>query len=233
MTPGTPTNGVNSVQKITVGSGTTGGTFRLKFGGETTGPVAWSGTNADLLANVQNALRGLPSIGVDGVTCTAGVGLTAGIGDVVLTFSGRKTAKLAVPAVTVASNSLTGNTHTLTAALLTSGVTADGRSFGLGAMCVSIAEKIIYVTTAAGPNVAWTKATAPPSAGEMISVSAGDRSTSISPPRLLYVFNLGEASHSVSFTGTGAPPLVVPIGFVKLVGLMGDDGYAVLTNVEL
>src|SRR5438046_2343862 len=70
VTNGPPTNGANSVQSLHLDSAITGGTFRLKFGVSVTSPIVWSPTDATLLGHVQLALRALPTIGINGVTCT-------------------------------------------------------------------------------------------------------------------------------------------------------------------
>jgi hypothetical protein len=56
---GAPGAGTNEVQTMTIDA--TGGTFKLAFGGFTTGDITWSATNNTLLANINNALQGKPS----------------------------------------------------------------------------------------------------------------------------------------------------------------------------
>jgi hypothetical protein len=61
-------NGTDEVQTVTVSGSPTGGTFTLTFNGETTAPIAYNAT----AAQVQSALRALDSIGQNGVTATGG-----------------------------------------------------------------------------------------------------------------------------------------------------------------
>src|SRR5262249_25550503 len=49
-------SGVNAVQTLTFGADITGGTFKLTFNGQQTGPITWSSTASTLVANIQAAL---------------------------------------------------------------------------------------------------------------------------------------------------------------------------------
>jgi len=58
----------NEVQTLTITGTPTGGTFKLTFGGQQTGTIAYNAT----ASTVQTALRALSTIGSTGVTCTGG-----------------------------------------------------------------------------------------------------------------------------------------------------------------
>ena len=55
--PGAPAAGTNEVQTLTIGGTPTSGDFRLGVRGYSTADIAWSATNATLLANI-NAMSG-------------------------------------------------------------------------------------------------------------------------------------------------------------------------------
>jgi autotransporter-associated beta strand protein len=57
-------------QTVTLGGTITGGTFRLTFNGQTTGPIASTATGAQLMT----ALQGLPTIGATGISNVTRVG---------------------------------------------------------------------------------------------------------------------------------------------------------------
>ena len=63
-----PTTGTNEVQSLAVTGSPAAGTFTLNFDGAVTPALPYSAT----ASAVQTALRGLPSIGPTGVTCTGG-----------------------------------------------------------------------------------------------------------------------------------------------------------------
>lgn len=54
-----PTNGVDEIQLLTGGGTISGGTFTITFGADTTDPIDWEATAAE----VQAALELLPGIG--------------------------------------------------------------------------------------------------------------------------------------------------------------------------
>jgi hypothetical protein len=142
---GTPSAGTTEVQTLTVGGTPTSGTFKLAFGGYTTAAITWSATNNTLVANVDAALEALPSIGTGGVTTAVGT-MTAGIGTLTLTFAGNL-AKLAVPTITVADNSLVGTDPTVEVAETTPGVTASLRGLPKGAIVVDTDTGAILANT--------------------------------------------------------------------------------------
>lgn len=152
----TPVNGTNEVQTLTFGAGITAGTFKLAFDGSTTATITWSATNATLLANIQAALDALSTLGTNGAVATAGT-LTAGIGTVILTYSGPQVARKNVPLATVASQSMTGGTITTPLAETTPGVMADGRQLPKGSLDVALDTGILYQSTGSPPNPTWVK----------------------------------------------------------------------------
>src|SRR6185436_2823579 len=119
LNAGAPTAGTNEVQTLTIGGTPTAGTFKLTFDGWTTAAITWSATNATLLAAINAALDALPNVGASGIVATAGT-LTAGIGTILLTFSGGSLPKRAVSLMT-ATNNLTGTSPTLAIAETTPG----------------------------------------------------------------------------------------------------------------
>lgn len=72
---------VNEVQALTVDA--TAGTFRLRFGSDSTPDLAYNIS----AANLQTALRALPSVGSGNVTVTGGPGDSGGTTPYVITFA--------------------------------------------------------------------------------------------------------------------------------------------------
>lgn len=153
---GAPGAGTNEVQTLTIGGTPTGGSFKLKFDGIISGAITWSATNATLLANINAALDAMANLGSSYVVATAG-SLTAGIGTVLLTFSGGSVAKRAVSLMTIADNSLTGTSPTLAIAETTPGVNATGLRAAKGAKLVDITNGLDYINTGTGTTPTWTK----------------------------------------------------------------------------
>jgi len=154
-TPGaaTPTN---EVQTLTIAAGPpTGGTFQLEFDGQTTAPIAWSATNNTLLANIDAALEALSNIEAGDIACAATT-LTAGVGALTITFSGTLAAT-DVALITVADNSLTGNTGTVAVAETTPGVTATARGAKIGATLTDTTNGVLYINTGTALAPTWTK----------------------------------------------------------------------------
>lgn len=153
-TPGASPS-TNEVQTLTIAAGPpTGGTFQLEFDGETTAPITWSATNNTLLANIDAALEALSNIGAGEVACAATT-LTAGVGALTITFSGALAAT-DVPLITVADNSLTGNTGTVAVAETTPGVTASARGAAKGATLIDITNAKEYINTGTPLEPTWT-----------------------------------------------------------------------------
>lgn len=103
--------GTNAVQTVTLGSGNTGGTFTLTFGGQTTSALAYNATSSA----VSGALQALLSIGSGNVTVTGSAG-----GPYTVTFV-EALGNGPVGAIT-GTGSLTGGTNTVTVAQTTTGV---------------------------------------------------------------------------------------------------------------
>ena len=142
---GAPVAGTNEVQTATFG-GTwlATETFRLVFGGVPTAAITWNATNATLLSRVQAALDAHPSLGTSWCVASAGT-LTAGIGTMLLTFSGGD-----VSARDVGQMSVTGSTSaagTLAIATTTPGVTATYRDVAKGAVLVDVSSGTHYCKT--------------------------------------------------------------------------------------
>jgi hypothetical protein len=151
---GAPGAGTDEVQTLTIGGTPTGGTFTLSFQGLTTVPITWSNVNATLTATIQSALQGCPSIGGGNATVAAGT-LTAGIGTILITFTGQL-AKKAVPTLAVADNSLTGTTPTLAVAETTPGVDVTGRSAPKGALLIDTTNGALFQNTGTAASPVWT-----------------------------------------------------------------------------
>lgn len=152
---GAPTAGTNEVQTLTIGGTPTGGTYKLALDGVQTAAITWSATNATLLSNLNTALDGLANGGASAIVATAGT-LTAGIGTVLLTFSGSPLSKKAVNTMTVANNSLTGTLPTLAITETTPGVDATARGAIRGALLSDTTNGLLYQTTTTNPPT-WAK----------------------------------------------------------------------------
>lgn len=108
--------GNDEIQQITTDS--TGGTFTVSFGGQTTAPIAFDAT----AAQVEAALEALSTIGENNVS------VTGSAGTYVITFTnalGRQN----VAQVTCGSASLTGNAHTMVPSTLTAGSAGTAGTF--------------------------------------------------------------------------------------------------------
>lgn len=142
--PGAPVAGTNAVQTLTIGGTPTGGTFRLSLEGIRTGSITWSGVNATLLAALQAQLDAV--FGTNAIVATAGT-LTAGIGTILLTFSGANYAKRVWSTMVVAENALTGTVPTLSVATTTAGVAATGRGTPTGSLFQRTDNGLLYSNT--------------------------------------------------------------------------------------
>lgn len=152
---GAPGAGTDEVQTITFGGTPTGGTFKLKFGSFVTAAISWSATNNTLRDNVDAALEALPNIGAGNVTTAVGT-MTAGIGDLTVTFAGTL-AKKAVGLISVANNDLTGTAPTIAVVETTPGVNATHRGAPKGAVLTDTTNGIAYVNTGTAASPTWTK----------------------------------------------------------------------------
>jgi hypothetical protein len=152
---GVPAAGTASVQTLTIGGTPTGGTFRLSHGPFTTADITWTAVDATLVAAIDSALEALPSIGTGGVAA-ADVTLTAGIGDVSLTFA----TKGEQPVVAVASNDLTGTAPTVAVVNTTPGVNPSGTGTGgrvpVGGRYTDTTAGKVYVNTGTALAPTWT-----------------------------------------------------------------------------
>ena len=148
---GAPSAGTNEVQTLTIGGTPTGGTWTQTLDGITTAAITWSSTNATLLADLNAKLDA--KWGASSIVATAGT-LTAGIGTILLTFSGNSYARRAVNTMT-ATNSLTGTSPTLAIVETTPGVNATARDARLGALLTDTTNAKLYIATAANPPT-WT-----------------------------------------------------------------------------
>lgn len=139
---GVPVNGTDEVQTLTFDDAPTEGTFVLSFDGHRTGALKYNIS----AANLQTALRALPSIGASGVS--------VGLVDLVytLTFNGGNMAKLAVPQVVVEEND---TDQTLTAATTTPGVTATGRGARKGALLIDTTNAKLYINSGTALAPVW------------------------------------------------------------------------------
>lgn len=153
---GAPAAGTNEVQTLTIGGTPTAGTFNLIFDGFTTAAITWSATNATLLANINAALDLLPN-GAASAIVASDSSLTAGIGALLLTFSGAPLAKRAVPTMTYINN-LTGTSPTLAIAETTPGVDVTARGAAKGALLIDTTNAKLYINTGTAVAPTWTVA---------------------------------------------------------------------------
>lgn len=150
---GAPSAGTSQVWTLTFGSGTSAGNFRLTYDGYTTGDIAWSSTNATLVANIDAALGALASVNGAGNVTTAVGTMTSGIGTITVTAAGDLAAK-ALPAITVNTQTTGG---TLSIATSTAGVDATGRGLSKGALITDTTNGILYINTGTAVAPTWTK----------------------------------------------------------------------------
>lgn len=152
---GAPSAGTTEVQTLTIGGTPDGGTFKITHEGFTTAAIAWSATNATLVANIDAALEALPSIGTGGVTTAVGT-MTAGIGTITLTAAGAHVKRALSAAMAIADNSLTGTAPTLAIAVTTPGVNATARGKGPGHLVVDYTNGKLYINTGTAAAPTWT-----------------------------------------------------------------------------
>lgn len=131
--------GTNEVQRITITGTPTGGSFRLTFNGETTAPIPYNAT----AAQVQAALLQLASV-PDGTSVLAGGGPLPG-SFVTVTFQGLL-GGLDVPQMTV-TDALTGGTTPATAiTTTTAGVVGTGGKPCYTVPCPDFEERRLNLT---------------------------------------------------------------------------------------
>lgn len=151
---GAPVAGTNEVQTLTIGGTPTAGTFTLTYDGWTTAAITWSAVNATLLAAINTALDALGNGAASAIVATAGT-LTAGIGTILLTFSGAPLAKRAANLMT-ATSSLTGSSPTLAIAETTPGVDVTARGIAGGGLLIDTTNKKLYINTGTPTAPTWT-----------------------------------------------------------------------------
>lgn len=142
---GAPVAGTNEVQTLTIGGTPSGGTFTLTLAGWTTAAITWVNVNATLLASINTALDALPNGAASAIVATAGT-LTAGIGTILLTFSGAPLDHRVQPTMT-ATSSLTGSSPTLAIAETTPGVDATARGIAKGGLLIDTTNAKLYINT--------------------------------------------------------------------------------------
>lgn len=155
LNAGAPVTGTDEVQTLTLGGTPTGGTFALAYEGLSTSAITWVNVNATLLASINGVLNALPNLATSAVVATAGT-LAAGIGTILLTFSGAPVAKKAVSTMTISDNSLTGTTPTLAIVETTPGVTVTGRGAPKGAILIDTANAMPYQNVGTAQAPSWT-----------------------------------------------------------------------------
>jgi len=136
---GAPGAGTDEVQTATIDA--TGGTFKLAYEGHVTGDIAWSATNATLLANVNNALQGTAEVQTITFAATPS-------GTFRLRLAGQRTAAITWSAT---NNTLRDNVDTALEAL--SNIGTSGVVTAVGTMTAGVGT--LTVTFAAfGPQLA-------------------------------------------------------------------------------
>jgi hypothetical protein len=148
---GAPSAGTNEVQTATLGGTGSGSTFKLKLDGVSTAAIAWSATNATLLANINAALDA--AFGASQIVATDST-LSSGLGDLLLTFSGSNFSKSAVNTMT--AEVVTGSL-TVSVAETTAGVNATARGALAGASLTDTTNSVAYINTGTANAPTWTK----------------------------------------------------------------------------
>lgn len=153
---GAPVAGTAEVQTLTIG-GTpeVGSTFVLSFGPFRSAPIAWSATNATLVANIDAALEALAGIGTGGVATAVGTA-TAGVGTFTITFAEKRDKALIVASDFVQSDG-TASTGTAAVATTTPGVAPSAIGTPKGGKLVDTDNGIDYINTGTATAPTWTK----------------------------------------------------------------------------
>ena len=157
--PGVPVNGSNEVQTLTIGGAPTAGAgsgINFTFQGLISPLALWSATNATWTANLQAALDTFFGAGATVVTVGTAV---AGVGTMVITFSGAQLAAKSLGAAMGVINAMTGAAPTASVARTTPGVDATFRSAATGQNLMdttpTTGEAWVNIGTPGAPN--WTK----------------------------------------------------------------------------
>lgn len=147
---GAPTSGVNEVQTLTFGGVGGTSTFKLTFRAATTEAIAWSATNATLIANILAALQALTTIQTGGVL-VVNRDLVAGLGHVDITFTGvNATSDVPMLGPTQITGSLT-----VTAVETTKGILATERGAAPGSTYTDTLAGDLYTNDGSRFQPVW------------------------------------------------------------------------------
>jgi hypothetical protein len=117
-------------QYLAFGGTPSGGTFTLTYSGQTTAAIAYSATYATLATNIKAGIETLSNVGADSID-VSNLSFAAGVGQVKITYYGATIGR-STTLLSVASNSLTGSSPTLTFTTVSLfGTYVDGGSYGL------------------------------------------------------------------------------------------------------
>jgi len=153
LNAGPPGTGTNEVQTLTFGgTWAPGDTYRLSLDGRLTAAIPWNATTATHLASLQAALDAI-CLGAGNCVATAGT-IAAGLGTVLLTFSGGDLAHRNVNTIAVAN--ITSASGTLVNAETTPGVTATARDVQPGTMVLDTTNNKLYIHTGTLGVPTWT-----------------------------------------------------------------------------
>jgi hypothetical protein len=214
---GTPSNGTDEVQTITYGSASASGAFVIAFEGYRTTSLPWN----ESAANVQTALRALPSIGALGCSVTL-AGAPTNVYQI--TFDGGNMLKRNQPLVSVYSSTVAEAglaLVTLTVATLTPGVNATGLGSPVGKMLIDTSTGAMYVNSGTALAPVWTAYTTTSAGTAEINLIDGSvAGTSVASKALV----LG-ASKNTDILG-------LPVGGLKI-GAAGAEVVVTPTAAEL
>jgi hypothetical protein len=158
LNPGAPVAAVNEVQLLTytaTGAGSnvaTAGAFVLNFQGHRTAALAFNVSAADM----QTALLALGSIGAAGCSVTVAAGPPRVY---TVTFDGGNLAGVALPLITVESNTLVDAAAIAVDVIATesvAGVTATQRGAATGAILYDTVNNNLYINTGTALVPVWT-----------------------------------------------------------------------------
>ncbi len=232
---GIPASGTSEVDTLTIQTSTSAGTFTLTIAsGRTTRAIAWSATDATLIANIKAAVEALSEVGVNGCTVAAGTG-SSGIGTYTLTFTGKNAAQ-DFPLLSIGTNSLTGGAAP-TITTTTPGVKATFRNAPTGTLIIDSVDGTLYQntsTTAGAPT--WTAfaglsvftggLTASGSASNDFSGSTGTFKTSTG----LTTISGGAVLSTAALSGAGAASVVK--GTTKLTTTGASQAISLANGVD-
>ncbi len=159
--------GANFVETITLGAGTTGGTFTITFNGHVTGAITWTGTPATDAATILAAL-----IAASGSSIIAG-DVTVSIVGLVITITATAAGLWAlqpIPTTTANGGSLTGGAATATPAVGTAGVRATYYVTYAGAYAFMDFDLSTTPTTCTAAAAQVTEGNLPVAAGQTAQI---------------------------------------------------------------